>query len=493
MFLALSREIYYHLNLMNSTGRKKLKSILTPSKKVKVIATLGPASESEETILALARTGVDIFRINLSHAVKEDIYERVRRIREVEKSIGRPLAILGDLVGPKIRIGTAEPGVILETGKKIRIFSKQVYGSTEGFSINFPTILRELPRWAEVYLGDGEIKLEVVSKDDEGVIAKVIVGGELRARMGFSAHGISMRFPLTEKDETDIKMMLETGADALAVSFVQTKSDILAVKKLLPQKNPPALIAKIETLAAVENAESILAASDGMMIARGDLGFSVPLAELPHIQKNLINLCLQNSKPVITATQMLESMIKSYLPTRAEVTDVANAILDGTDVLMLSAETAIGKFPLESVAMMTDIIRTSENKVLKKNFHETDLTADAVSASVVEIANKVNAKLIIVFTQTGETARKLARFRPTQPIFALSPNETVLHALCFSGGVFPFHMPVLRNFNQVLDRSKEISKLNRILRLQKGDNFVICSGAPFGKSGSTNLVWVNRI
>lgn len=461
-------------------------------KKVKIIATIGPSSESPENILTLARKGVNIFRVNLSHASREDIIELVHRIREVEKKLQRSIAILGDLVGPKIRIGAVEPGIILQSGKKIRIFSKQVYGSAEGFSVNFPTILRDLPRFAEIYLGDGEIKLEASSKDDEGIVAKVVVGGELRPRMGFSAQGISMRFPLTEKDESDIKLMLEVGADGLAVSFVQTAKDIEAVRKLLPKKNPPALIAKIETLAAVENAESILRVSDGFMIARGDLGFSVPLAELPHIQKDLIDLCLQHSKPVITATQMLESMIKSYLPTRAEVTDVANAILDGTDCVMLSAETAIGKFPVETVELMTEIIRSSENKIISKELIETDLIADAVSSSAVEIANQVKAKLIIVFTQTGETARRLSRFRPLQPIFALSPQDSVIHSLCFSRGVFPFKMSVLKNFNQVLEESRRISLHNSVLKLKKGDTFVICSGAPFGKSGSTNLVWVNK-
>lgn len=462
-------------------------------KKVKIIATLGPSSESKETILELAKSGVDIFRINLSHAIREDILERVKRIREAEKEVARPIAILGDLVGPKIRIGTTEPGVFLEQGQKVKIYSRQVYGSIEGFSVNFPQILKDIPLGAEVYLGDGEIKLVVNSKNDDGLIARVAVGGELRPRMGFSAHGISMRFPLTEKDENDIKMMVEVGADALAVSFVQTASDIEAVKNLLPKKNQPILIAKIETLAAVENAESILEVSDGMMVARGDLGFSVPLPELPHIQKRLISLCLQKSKPVITATQMLESMIKSYMPTRAEVTDVANAILDGTDVVMLSAETAIGKFPVETVKMMANIIKSAQNKVPETIFEKTDNTPDSVSSSAVQIANETGAKLIIVFTQDGPTARRVSRHRPLQPILALSPNDRTIHALCFSGGVFPHEMKVLRNFNEVLTQSRKIAVENEVLKLKKGNTFVICAGAPFGISGTTNLVWVNKV
>lgn len=462
------------------------------TQRVKIIATLGPASESRENIIELAKAGVNVFRINLSHAVKEEVLDRINRVRQAEKLLGTPLAVMGDLVGPKIRIGTAEPGVILETGKKLNIVSKQVYGTAERISINFPQIIKNLEPKHEIYLGDGEIKLEVIEKSSEGIVAKIVVDGELRPRMGFSSHGISLRFPLTEKDENDIKMMVEAGADALAVSFVQSAANILEVKKLLPTKNPPILIAKIETLAAVENAESIIDVSDGIMVARGDLGFSVPLAELPHIQKNLINLARAKAKPVITATQMLESMIKSYLPTRAEVSDVANAILDGTDAVMLSAETAIGKFPIETVQTMSSIIKVAEGKVPEKDFSGSELIADAVSAATVHTAEEVNAPLIIVFTEGGYTARVIARHRPKQTIFALSPKPETIRHLCFSGGVFPFLTKSINNFDQVLTLSKKIIKGNEILKLKKGDAFVIAAGAPFGRSGTTNLVWVNK-
>lgn len=460
--------------------------------KVKIIATLGPASEDREKILELAKAGVDVFRINLSHAVKDDVLNRVNKIRQAEKIIGQPLAVMGDLVGPKIRIGTTQPGAILNSGKKLKLITQQTYGSPESISINFPQIIKNLEVGHEIYLGDGEIKLEVTKKISEGVETKIIVGGELRSRMGFSAHGISMRFPLTEKDEADIKMMVDVGADALAVSFVQTAKNIQEVRKLLPNKKPPILIAKIETLAAVENAAEILDVSDGLMVARGDLGFSVPLAELPHIQKSLINLARAKAKPVITATQMLESMIKSYFPTRAEVTDVANAILDGTDAVMLSAETAIGKFPVETVKTMSAIIKAAESKVPEKDFSGSEVVADAVSASTVHIAEQVNAPLIIVFTEGGYSARVIARHRPKQTIFALSPNPKTVHNLCFSGGVFPFLTKSISNFDQVLTLSKKIIKDNDIIKLKKGGYFVIAAGAPFGRSGTTNLVWVNK-
>lgn len=463
------------------------------TQKVKIIATLGPASESREKILELAKAGVDVFRINLSHAQKDEIFERINRIRQAEKIFGQPLAIMGDLVGPKIRIGTVEPGVILEKGKKLKILAKQTYGSEESISLNFPQIIKNLEKGHEIFLGDGEIKLEVAEKTSDGVVTKIAVGGELRPRMGFSSHGISMRFPLTEKDEADIRMMVEAGADALAVSFVQTKHNIEEVRKLLPDRNPPMLIAKIETMAAVENAEDILEVSDGMMVARGDLGFSVPLPELPHIQKRLIDLCQRKAKPVITATQMLESMIKSYFPTRAEVTDVANAILDGTDAVMLSAETAIGSFPVETVQTMSSIIKAAETKVGEKKFESDEVIANAISASTVRIADELKAPLIIVFTEGGYTARVIARHRPSQPIFALSPNPRTVRQLCFSGGVFPFLTKSISNFDQVLHLSKKVIKENLVMKLKKGDPFVISAGAPFGRSGTTNLVWVNKV
>lgn len=465
----------------------------TLPKKVKIIATIGPASDSEDTIMRLAKSGVNIFRINLSHSDKNYVLGVIEKIRKVERNLDSPVAIFGDLVGPKIRIGTVEPGAKLVSGQRVRILSRQTYGNSEEFSINFPAIIKNLSAGAEIYLGDGEIKLEVESRNKYGLVAKTIVGGSLRDRMGFSAHGISLRFPLTEKDQADIDLISHSDVDGIAVSFVQTRADIEAVKKLLPKKKPPMIIAKIETLSAVENAAEIMEVSDAMMIARGDLGFSVPLADLPHIQKNLIDLCRKKSKPVITATQMLESMITNYLPTRAEVTDVANAILDGTDTVMLSAETAIGKFPVETVQMMTNIIRKAEDKVEKPDLPIGDLVADAVSSSTINIANQIGAKAIVVFTQTGYTARLIARHRPSQIILALSPDQETIRKLSFSRGVFAFYMKTLNNFSQVLNESRAIVKENSIFSLKDGEYFVISAGAPFGKSGTTNLVWVNKV
>ncbi len=460
--------------------------------KVKIIATLGPASDKEETILELVQAGVSVFRINLSHSDQDYVLSLVKRIRKVEKKLGRPVAILGDLVGPKIRIGTIGESSKLTSGEKVRISNKQIYGNSQEFSINYPAILKDLSAGAAVYLGDGEIKLEVEYQTDYGLVAKTIVGGNLRSRMGFSAHGISLRFPLTDKDQADIRLMTESKVDALAVSFVQTKKDIEAVKALLPKRKPPMIIAKIETLSAVEKVEEILSAADGLMIARGDLGFSVPLSDLPHIQKDLITLCRQKAKPVITATQMLESMINNYLPTRAEVTDVANAILDGTDAVMLSAETAIGNFPVETVKTMVDIIRKAEERFAAGEFHPSKIVADAISTSTVKVADQLHAKVIVAFSQTGSTAALISRHRPKQIILALSPNEETLHKLCFSQGVFAFLVRPLDNFDDILAKSRQIVRENTLLQVKKGEYFVISAGVPFGRSGTTNMLWVNK-
>ena len=463
-------------------------------KKVKIVATIGPATNSTEGMKALAEAGVDVFRINMSHVQREDAIELVKRARAVEKMIGRPIAVMGDLMGPKIRIGNVEPGVELKTGGKIRIISKQVYGNEKQISLNFPTILRSLEKGTIIYIGDGSIKLEVVERIHDGVVAEVLVGGLLMPRRGFSAHGLTLKkFALTVKDKDDIKTMLEAGADALAISFVQTARDVKSVKDLLPQIGGPILIAKIETMAGVENAEKILEVADGLMVARGDLGLSVPMAEVPHIQKRLISLCLNKAKPVITATQMLDSMINRPLPTRAEVTDVANAILDGTDAVMLSEETALGKFPVETVQMMSQIIETAEEHVIPREFPGGALIADAVSASVVSVADQIKARLIIVLTQKGVTARRIARHRRPQPIIALSPDPMSIRKLNFTWGVTSMIMEVTKDFDDMIIQTRRAAGKNSVIKLDKDEPFVISAGIPFGRSGTTNLVLVERV
>ncbi len=326
-------------------------------KNVKIVATLGPASHSEEMIMEFAKAGVDVFRINLSHATISEIAERVEWIRNTGKKLKKPLEILGDLPGAKIRIGDMAPNVVLEQGQKFNIFKEARAGDVHGCSINHPEIFGSILPGAEVFIDDGNIKLVVTKTADKYVETVVQSGGLLKSRKGFSAVGISLGYlEVSPTDKDAILLMIGHGADMIAVSFVETEKDIIGVRKLLPKNSKIKIIAKIETIKGVKNAKKILEVSEGLMIARGDLGLAVPLVQVPHIQKELIKLCNREGKFVITATQMLESMIVKPMPTRAEVSDVANAVLDGTDATMLSAESAEGKYPLETVQMMEGII-----------------------------------------------------------------------------------------------------------------------------------------
>ena len=464
------------------------------NKPVKIVATLGPSSSSKEQIRALAEAGVDIFRINLSHALPADVEILCKRIREAEQQVHKPLTIMGDLPGPKIRIGSMQPNTILEKGKLFRIAKHMAEGDSTGCSVSHPSILDILEKGAEVYLDDGTIKLVIERKVHEAVEARVVVGGLLQSNKGFSAEGITLSTTgVSEKDKAGIDLMVKYEADALAISFVQTEKDIIAVKDLLPPHAKLMTIAKIETAKGVENAESILAVADGMMVARGDLGLAVPIAQVPHIQKQLIDLCVRNEKPVITATQMLESMISKPMPTRAEVTDVANAILDRTDAVMLSAETATGKFPIETVETMSKIIAEAVKHIPVYEYKEENTIPNAISDSVGKIANQVGAKLIIAYTQSGITARRIARHRNAQVVIAVSPDPSIIRKLNFVWGVHPHLIEKTSHFEGMLKQAENLAKKNDILPLQKDEIYVIAAGMPFGRSGTTNMVLVETV
>jgi pyruvate kinase len=464
------------------------------NKPVKIVATIGPASHSAQTIIDLAYAGVDVFRINLSHAYPEEVKERCAWIRAAEKKIGKPLTIMGDLPGPKIRISTMQPNTILKKGEKFVVSKHIETGDTNGCGLNHPSIITILEIGAFIYIDDGTIKLVVDKKTHDSIETTVIVGGELKSRKGFSAEGISLATAgISEKDMAGITMMLEHHTDALAISFVQTKEDILAVKKLLPINSNITLIAKIETVNGVKNAEEILEAADGLMIARGDLGLAVPLAKVPHIQKELIELCVKHAKPVITATQMLESMISKPMPTRAEVADVANAILDKTDAVMLSAETAEGKFPVETVEMMVKIIDEAVKRVAPFEYKEECTIANAISDGVGKVAERINAKIVIAFTQSGITARRISRHRHHQPVIAVSSDPTIIRNLNFVWGVHPYLIDETNDFDDMLRQAQQIAKDNTILPLEKDDTYVISAGMPFRRSGTTNMILVEKI
>jgi pyruvate kinase len=464
------------------------------TKQVKIVATLGPSSDKRETIFQLAKAGVDVFRINLSHATNEEIENRFKWVREAEGELGWPLAVMGDLAGAKVRIEEVADNTFLEKGDTIKVVSEHVSGDNKKFSLNFPSIIEHIEVGAEIFIDDGAIKLRATGKSKGELEAVVLVGGKLTSRKGFLAEGIALhKIGMSEKDKKSIERMIDLGADALAISFVQTDEDVKEVRKLLPDNSQVRIIAKIENESGVENVESILSEADGLMIARGDLGLSMPMSKVPHIQKDIIKLCLRKSKPVITATQMLESMITRALPTRAEVTDVANAILDGTDAVMLSAETATGMFPVETVETMVKIIKEALLHLDHSHFSEDRTVSDAVSSAVGNVADQVEARLIVVFTESGKTARKISRHRHKLPVIALSANETTLHSLNFSWGAYPHKIVSVRNFEEMLMTAKELAVSNRILPLGKGEKYVISAGIPYGQSGSTNLVYVDKV
>jgi pyruvate kinase len=401
---------------------------------------------------------------------------------------------MGDLAGPKIRIGKVEPDTELENGDLIDIVTGTIVGNGKRLSVNYPSMIGQLKKNAEIFVDDGRIRLIVEKEGKEKAVARVIVGGPLVSFKGFYAQGITLNIKIpSKKDREDIDLMVEAGADALAVSFVQDEKDMEAVRDALPKNaKHMMLISKIETVKAIENIDKIITASDGVMVARGDLGLAVPMAEVPHLQKRLITLCLARAKPVITATQMLESMTFNPLPTRAEVTDVANAILDGTDAVMLSGETAMGKFPVETVKMMAEIIKQAMPNVLRREFDHENATGNAVSAGVGRMADQIEAKVVIAFTHQGKAAQRISRHRHTQIIFALSPVVETIRKLNFSWGVFPFLIEPTKGFMEMREQAKEIVAHNPVLTLSKGEPFVIAAGMPFGQTGSTNMILVER-
>jgi len=463
-------------------------------KKVKMVATIGPSTDSPELILLLAEEGVDIFRINLSHSQKDWVLSVIDAIRSAEKKLKKPLAVMGDLAGPKIRIGDVVEGLMLKNDDEIEIVSGEVVGTHKKLAINYPTVIKQLERGAEIYIDDGRIKLEVREKTHEGVVAKVLVGGEVKPRKGFYAQGISLDLDdLSDKDKHDLHMMHEAGADAIAISFVQSAEDVERVRNYLPKGCPIMLVTKIETAKAIENIDEIIDASDAIMIARGDLGLAVPMQEVPYLQKKLIMKSLEKAKPVITATQMLESMSHNPLPTRAEVTDVANAILDGTDAVMLSGETATGEFPIETVRMMARIIRSSAPHVERREYFHEHAISNAVTASIGRIADQIDAKLIVAFTEKGTTARRISRNRHPETIIALSPELSAVRKLNFSWGVYPYLIERTKHFEHMREQGKEIARRNDMQPLQKGEPFVIAAGMPFGQAGTTNMIFIERV
>ncbi len=470
-------------------------------KKTKIVCTIGPATESEAKLTELVNAGMNVMRLNFSHGDFAEHQVKVDNIKKVIKKNGKKIAILQDLGGPKIRIGEFEGGVaVLKPGAKFTLTTDKIIGNAERVSINYPLFAKEVKVGDPVLLHDGKKKLEVVSIKGNDVVCKVIVGGEIKNKRGVNLPGSDLSISsLTEKDLADIPFGLKNDVDFFALSFVRRPEDITELRKILDKnKSKAKIIAKIETPQSLKNIEEILKLTDGIMVARGDLAIEIPAEEVPMVQKMLIRRCNELGKPVITATQMLESMIKSPVPTRAEVSDVANAILDGTDAIMLSEETTLGDYPIEAVKMMTRIAENTE-----QDSHYKDLvgsrkysdpvkkTADALGNGVIEVAKECGAKLIVALTDKGSTARMISRFKPEQKILALTPNEKTSNQLTLSYGCLPVICEKFDGIEHVLKESKSLIIKNKLAK--KGDKIVITFGLPLGKGSGTNSLIVETL
>ena len=466
----------------------------------KIVATVGPASESEEQLSSLMTAGVNVFRLNFSHGDHQNKAQVIALIRRLSREKKRAVAILGDLQGPKIRTGLMKDGALqLTPGSEVIMTTRDVIG--EGNMI--PTIYTNLPGDVvpgnRILLDDGLMELEVLSASGTEVSCRVINGGVLKDRKGINLPGINVSAPaLTEKDLVDLDFCIAQELDYLALSFVRNAADVMALKDILKSKASPLLvIAKIEKPEAVDNFLAILDVADGIMVARGDLGVEISPEKVPLIQKQIIRQCKSAGKPVITATQMLESMIHNPRPTRAETSDVANAILDGTDAVMLSGETAAGKYPVEAVSVMVRVAKDIEaDSLLKSGAFEPDSEAhglpcltEMIGQAACRVAEGVNAAAILAFTQTGSTAALVAKFRPRIPIIAVTPSRAVRRRMALYAGVHTLRVEIEGN------TEAQIEKVNdAVIKsgwLKDGDFVVLTMGSPISDPGTTNLLKVH--
>lgn len=473
-------------------------------RKTKIVATVGPASDSERVLRQLIRSGVDVFRLNMSHGDHASHRRAVRSIRKIAEEIDLPTAILVDLQGPKLRLGTFEGGrAELAAGQRFTLTTRKVQGNRDTAAINAPSFPRFVRAGDRVLVDDGLLELEVLEVSPEDVTTRVVSGGIVRSRCGVNLPGASLSVPaVTAKDKVDMRFAVESRVDYLALSFVRVAQDLVQARKLLARLGTrealPPLIAKIEKPQALDDLQNILEVSDGIMVARGDLGVEVPAERVPLLQKKLIGAAVQSGKPVITATQMLESMTGRPRPTRAEASDVANAILDGTDALMLSAESATGRFPLESVRTMSRIALATESEappyprfLEERDFfrNHTD-TAYAVCRAALLAAKQLPTRKIVVFTTSGATANILSSFRPGQTIFAITPSEAVFPRLNLLRGV----VPVL--IQQIADTDTLIRMTDRILMERnlaaRDERIVIVSGV-MNVQGATNMMKIHQV
>lgn len=468
-------------------------------RRTKIVCTIGPNTQTPERMRRLIESGMDVARLNFSHGDRESHRETIRSLRRVSRELGKEIAILQDLGGPKIRLGNLpEEERILETGEQV-IMSPGESSQTEIIPVGYPYLLDDIEVGDQILLADGTVQLIVRGKKQDQAICEVLVGGAIRSHKGVNLPSSNLRISaFTEKDRGDLAVGLEMGVDFVALSFVRSEKDLDEVLEILGSlEKRPMLIAKIEKPQAVQDLANILARVDGVMVARGDLGVEMPLEEVPIIQKQIIRTARLAGKPVITATQMLTSMMNNPRPTRAEATDVANAILDGTDALMLSDETAVGAFPMEAVSTLDRIARTTEphfdeRPLLNETMSEfLPNTSAAISRAACWLAIDLKAAAIVASSSSGSTARLVARYRPPCPIITLTDRIETQRQLCLSWGVIPTLAESFTDTDQMFAAARNWALKGRIA--EPGDRLIITAGVPVGVSGTTNLLKVMEL
>lgn len=474
--------------------------MLNDIKRTKIVCTLGPASQSEEVLRELILNGLNVCRFNFSHGSHEEHKGRIDMVKKVREELNRPIAILLDTKGPEIRTGNfADPEVLLEEGSEFTITMDEVVGTKEICTVSYKGLADDVKEGDTILIDDGLVGLRVKSVENGNIKCIVENSGIVKNHKGVNVPGVKINLPaITPKDVSDIEFGIREGIDMIAASFVRKASDVLAIREILEKNNAGdvLILSKIENQEGVENIDEILQVSDGIMVARGDLGVEIPTEEIPIVQKMIIKKCNELAKPVITATQMLDSMIRNPRPTRAEVTDVANAIYDGTDAIMLSGETAAGKYPVEAVKVMASIAKRIEqtldyDRMLKEKGSKNVTVTDAISHATCTTAVDLNASAIITSTSSGYTAKMVSRFRPQAPIIAATSNEAVMRRLALTWGVCPIKSALAGNTDEVIEKSIEASIESGYVK--NGELVVITAGVPVGVSGTTNLIKVHVI
>lgn len=463
----------------------------------KIVATVGPASNTPEKLRELFMAGADVFRLNFSHGSHEDHAKVHAAIRALEKEVGRPIGILQDLQGPKIRIGTLTAGKEeLVNGEKVTFLLGKEPGTKDSIPLPHPEIFKAIMPGQDLLIDDGRVRVRVRSVTDDTIKAEVIVGGTISNRKGVNLPGTALDLsPLTEKDRADLAFGLSLGVDWVALSFVQRPSDVIEAKALIGDK--AGLVSKIEKPQALEKIEDIIRLSDAIMVARGDLGVEIPHEDVPGRQKELVRAARLAAKPVIVATQMLDSMVASPTPTRAEASDVATAVYDGADAVMLSAESASGQFPVEAVSMMSRIIASTEKHptyrpIITALEPEVDHTpSHAVAGVAADLADTIDAAAIFAYTASGNTVARIARKRPDVPVLATTPHAAVARRLALVWGSHAIHSGDVGTYEEMVDRARALAVKEEFAR--PGERIVIVAGIPFGQSGSTNNLRIAKI